>query len=366
MVRRITAMILVIAIFSVMCFSVEAITNPFTDINKNDYFYEPVLWGLERGVTEGTSATRFSPYADCTRAQIVTFMWNAAGKPEPKRTTCQFTDVEQEKWYYKPVLWAVEQGITNGMTKTEFKPNDKCTRAQIVTFLWRYGNKRYAQPHITGQFSDVKSSDYFFQAVRWALEAEITVGTSNTTFSPNKICSRAQAITMLYRARWWLYGNNVKTVSDVTKRLQHMQTVYPDGTDQDVFYSYTWVFPGHVISNQRCWGFACMMQDAVWGYPSVTPVTSQTISSEYTIHPEDPRGLKLNAVPFRFEDLRPSDIIAFKEHAVVVLEVHAGYVVVAESGYGTTTLWGRRLSQSYIEKNGQYVLTRWDKTKPVK
>ena len=141
----------------------------------------------------------FSPGAGCTRAQVVTFLWRAAGEPQPKSENNPFADVQKGQYYYKAVLWAVEKGITTGTSPTTFRPDQTCTRGQIVTFLWRYFGE--PEPK-TGNnpFEDVKDSDYFYKAVLWAVENGITTGTTATTFRPEQTCTRAQIVTFLYRA----------------------------------------------------------------------------------------------------------------------------------------------------------------------
>ena len=156
-------------------------------------------WAVENGITKGTTSTTFSPDADCTRAQIVTFLWRAAGSPAPRSRTVPFTDVPVGSYYYDAVLWAVENGITKGTINTRFSPNDTCTRAQIVAFLWR--SEKSPAAGTANPFADVKSTAYYADAVLWAVENDITKGTTNTTFSPNADCTRAQIVTFLWRCK---------------------------------------------------------------------------------------------------------------------------------------------------------------------
>jgi hypothetical protein len=168
-------------------------------VSSDDYYYEPVLWALSNNITSGTSDTAFSPSAYCTRAQAVTFLWRAQGCPEPAGSASPFTDVTAGDYFYQAVLWAVENNITSGTSDTTFSPNDTCTRAQAVTFLWRAAGS----PEPAGSansFTDVAADDYFYQAVLWALENNVTSGTSDTTFEPGATCNRAQIVTFLYRA----------------------------------------------------------------------------------------------------------------------------------------------------------------------
>ena len=181
-------------------FKQTTVTPPstgFVDVPASAYYADAVKWAVEKGIATGTSATTFSPEASCTRAQMVTFLWRAAGSPAPKATTTAFTDLDKSAYYYDAVLWAVEQGITTGTSATTFSPNATVTRGQTVTFLYRFAG----QPAVSGSssFTDVNSSDYYAAAVQWAKEQGITSGTSDTTFSPTNDCTRGQIVTFLYR-----------------------------------------------------------------------------------------------------------------------------------------------------------------------
>ena len=172
--------------------------NPFTDVSNDAYYFNAVLWAVDKGITNGTSATTFSPDASCTRAQMATFLWRAAGSPDPVGSTNPFTDVSADAYYAKAVQWAVEQGITVGTSATTFSPDADCTRAQMATFLWRNAGSP-APAGSTNPFTDVSADAYYAKAVQWAYEQEITGGTSATTFSPDADCTRAQMVTFLYR-----------------------------------------------------------------------------------------------------------------------------------------------------------------------
>lgn len=174
----------------------NSVLNFFYDVPNGAYFYEAVKWAVDKGITNGLSDTMFGPYESCTRAQIVTFLWRTAGSPEPK-TASSFTDVPANAYYAKAVAWAIENGITNGMTETTFAPNATCTRGQSVTFLYR-ALKGTASG--STNFTDVKSDAFYTDAINWAVANNVTNGTSNTTFSPNADCTRAEIVTFLYRA----------------------------------------------------------------------------------------------------------------------------------------------------------------------
>lgn len=175
----------------------NSVFNFFYDVPNDAFFYEAVKWAVKSGVTNGLSDTMFGPYESCTRAQIVTFLWRAAGSPEPKATTSAMTDLNPNAYYYKAVLWAIENGITDGMTETTFAPDATCTRGQSVTFLYRALGKKVES---SASFTDVKSDAFYADAINWAVANNVTNGTSNTTFSPNADCTRAEIVTFLYRA----------------------------------------------------------------------------------------------------------------------------------------------------------------------
>ena len=172
-------------------------TGVFVDVATGSYYEDAVDWAVENGITKGTDDTHFSPDGICTRAQAVTFLWRAAGSPEPETRTTPFTDIPVGSYYYDAVLWAVENGITKGTSDTTFSPNMTCTRAQIVAFLWR--SEKSPAAGTANPFADVKSTAYYADAVLWAVKENITKGTTNTTFSPNADCTRAQIVTFLYR-----------------------------------------------------------------------------------------------------------------------------------------------------------------------
>ena len=172
-------------------------TGVFVDVATGSYYEDAVDWAVENGITKGTDDTHFSPDGICTRAQAVTFLWRAAGSPEPETRAMPFTDVPVGSYYYDAVLWAVENGITKGTSDTTFSPNMTCTRAQIVAFLWR--SEKSPAAGTASPFADVKSDAYYADAVLWAVKENITKGTTNTTFSPDADCTRAQIVTFLYR-----------------------------------------------------------------------------------------------------------------------------------------------------------------------
>ena len=171
--------------------------NPFTDVPSGAYYEDAVAWAVKNGITGGTSATTFDPNGFCTRAQAVTFLWRAAGSPAPKSTAMPFTDVPAGSYYYDAVLWAIENDVTKGTSDTAFSPNANCSRGQIVTFLWR--SQKSPDAAAANPFTDVAADAYYTSAVLWAVEKSITGGTSAATFSPSANCTRAQIVTFIYR-----------------------------------------------------------------------------------------------------------------------------------------------------------------------
>ena len=175
----------------------NSMLNFFVDVFPGDYYYDAVLWAAKNGITGGVDAAHFAPNVTCTRAQVVTFLWRAAGSPAPKSSMMPFTDVPAGSYYEQAVLWAVENGITDGTSATTFSPDAVCSRGQIVTFLWR--SQKSPASDSVNPFADVAADAYYNSAVLWAAENGITGGTTATTFSPNNDCTRAQIVTFLYR-----------------------------------------------------------------------------------------------------------------------------------------------------------------------
>jgi len=174
----------------------ETVT-PFVDISTDAYYFNAVLWATQKNITNGASNKTFSPDAKCNRGQMATFLWRAAGRPKPTSNTCEFEDVDKSDYYYEAVLWAVENGITNGTSATTFSPNQTIDRAQAVTFISRLANSAPTQN--SSSFVDIDVNSYYFSAIQWAVENGITTGTSSNTFSPHSICTRGQIVTFLHR-----------------------------------------------------------------------------------------------------------------------------------------------------------------------
>ena len=176
-------------------------TEPFTDVTAGVY-HDAIMWAYKSKITTGVTETTFVPKDSCTRAQIVTFLYRAAGSPEvAENVTNPFTDVSKDSVYYNAIMWAVEKKITTGVTDTTFEPNSPCTRAQIVTFLYREAGSPELAKDAANPFSDVSDSSVYYNAILWAVEKKITTGVTGTTFVPNDTCTRAQAVTFLFRAK---------------------------------------------------------------------------------------------------------------------------------------------------------------------
>ena len=178
-------------------FRVFGSKTPFVDVNSDRFFYEPVVWAVEQKITRGVDATHFAPNANCTRGQVVTFLWRAMGCPEPEGIMTDFVDLNRNRYYFKAVLWAAEQGITLGVDAKHFAPEKTVTRGEFVTFLWR----AMGQPTSVAEnpFHDVSENRFYYQAVLWATETEVTNGVEEGRFAPEQNCTRGQVVTFLYR-----------------------------------------------------------------------------------------------------------------------------------------------------------------------
>ena len=172
--------------------------NPFVDLVEGKYYYEPVLWAYSRGITTGTDATHFSPNRDCNRQQMVMFLWRYAGEPVVEDVENPFTDVSESSRFYDAIMWAVSEGITTGKTETTFAPTDNCTRQQMVMFLYRMAGEPDVID-VDNPFEDVSDGDRFCSAILWAYSTGVTTGKTATTFEGTNTCTRGQFVTFLYR-----------------------------------------------------------------------------------------------------------------------------------------------------------------------
>ena len=230
MKKRIISLFLVLTLLIGLAPAVFAADKSFTDVSESDWFCAPVQWAVENGITSGLSDTEFGPDVTCTRAQVVTFLYAAAGRPELTSADNPFSDVAEADWFYAPVLWAVENGITSGLSDTEFGPNAPCTRAQVVTFLYAAAGR----PTLTAAdnpFADVAEADWFYAPVLWAVENKITSGLTPDSFGADNPCTRAQIVTFLYAA------SKLETVEPTPEELAAFEAM----TIHD--------FPAHLVIN---------------------------------------------------------------------------------------------------------------------
>ncbi len=200
-IRKSLALLLTLALLAGIAPVLAAEPFRFDDVtDSGQYYYTPVYWAFNHDpqITNGTAEGRFSPNADCTRAQVVTFLWRAMGAPAPAGTAAPFKDVAEGQYYAEAVRWAVERGITRGTSEDRFSPDSACTRSQIVTFLWRAVDK--PEPAAYGMpFKDVRTGEYYYKAILWAANAGVTAGVTASAFHPADTCTRGQIVTFLHR-----------------------------------------------------------------------------------------------------------------------------------------------------------------------
>ena len=257
--------------------------NPFLDVNETQFFYTPVLWAVEENITAGLAADSFGPFAVCNRAQVVTFLWRAAGCPEPSGTENPFTDVAAGSFYEKPVLWAVENGITAGLTADTFGPNAPCNRAQVVTFLYRARNARLPEG-VENPFEDVDEKDFYYAPVLWALENGVTAGSDATHFNPNGQCQRAQVVTFLYRAKDlpMAYDLHCAVEGEGTITLSHTAAVAGETVTVTVTPAEGWLLDGVWCENGTE-----LTQISDTEYTFVMPGQEEIVHASF-IFPEEP------------------------------------------------------------------------------
>ena len=256
--KKLISMLLVIAMAISLAPTAFAASTGFTDVEPGSWYEEAVSWAVEEGITTGLSETTFGPTETCVRAQVVTFLWRSQGKPEPAGDNNPFTDVTSNDYFYKAVLWAVEEGITTGTSATTFGPNDPCTRGQVVTFLWRAMGKPQAANRVHN-FSDVKYIEidletyyapYYYDAVLWAVEEGITNGTTATTFSPDNACNRGQIVCFLFRTP---SPNelraNIDRPAKTNSAVNHVETLSVTVNGGQEPYTYQWKLNGKNIDD---------------------------------------------------------------------------------------------------------------------
>ena len=317
----------------------SAMAAQFADVKDSDWFSQSVSWALQKNITNGTTATTFSPYETCTRAQILTFLWRAVGEPEPA-TFCPFYDVTGGEYYEKAAIWAYEYGLVEGNL---FSGSVPCTRADVVTYLWKLDGCPYAEP---AAFVDVPATASYAQAVSWAVSNSITNGTGDSTFDPHGICTRGQIVTFLYRAfdhdsepqteeAPSYSGGGYVTQSQATDILNSLRTSYPEGTYWSIESSYT--SDALQLSYAGCAGFALYCSDLIFG------------------------DLPISEVHSDFDRIKAGDMVRDVNgyHTVIVLEKRADSIVVVEGNYNGTVHWDRVMERYASEFYNFAVTTRY-------
>ncbi|MBQ9968100.1 MAG: S-layer homology domain-containing protein [Oscillospiraceae bacterium] len=338
-IGRAGSCLLILAILmSLLSVSIFAVGG-FTDVRDGDWFAEPVLWAVDDGITNGTTALTFSPNDTCTRAQILTFLWRAAGEPTPLMY-CPFYDVAADAYYCEPAAWAYENGLVEGML---FEGSAPCTRADVVTYLWKLSGSPYAAP---AAFADVPAYASYSQAVSWAVGNAITNGTGNGLFSPQNTCTRGQIVTFLYRAfveneaqtaapSWEAPASGGITQSYASEILQGLLSTYPEGTWWDIETSYTSTVLNMTYSG--CAGFALYCSDLIFGDLPITEVHSD------------------------FDRIKVGDMVRDESgrHTVMVLEKQTDSIIVVEGNYNDTVHWYRQMYRTDPEFYNFTVTTRY-------
>lgn len=348
--KRLLGLLLICCLFVSLvpaAYGAESRYYGFTDVKRGDWFAEPVAWAVENNITTGTSAATFSPNETCSRAQIITFLWRTAGSPRP-RLIWAFRDVKVSSYYYTAALWADENGLVGGET---FDGNTPCTRSDVVIYLWKLGGQASAP---ATHYSDVPDSAPYAQAVSWAVDCGITNGTGENRFSPDRTCTRAQIVTFLYRAvhvmalgtdqpatvqpvqdQPALLANGEEiTEENVRAILYGMKSEYPEGmrwTNENNYFS-----KPYNVNTGGCTAFAFLCSDRVFGEL-----------------PSEAHG--------DFTRVKAGDILNVEHgmHWVVVLEKRGDSVVVTEGNYNSSIHWGRQISRTTLENEMFIAITRY-------
>lgn len=296
-----------------------AADSPFADVPPGRYYYDAVLWAVGQEITNGTDPGLFSPDDQCTRAQVVTFLWRALGKPAVS-VPCPFQDVTAEKYYYNAVLWAVQAGVTTGTSASTFSPEDVVTRAQFVTFLWRALGKPAASGGVG--FSDVEPSRYYYDAVLWAAEAGVTTGTGGGRFSPEESCLRGQTVTFLYRA----LGNYNPGGEEPTVPVESITV--SETVSRTVELTYGWGVP--------CWHFEVNLKNESDKPVTVTKITIQDLCAGKDVYA--PYEVNMDALRDMFDlTAEPGETIQWEDnHPVVYYFNGRRYTMEFEDTAGNT------------------------------
>lgn len=348
---------LLLTLTPIACALPESTYNPFADIDPSAYYADAVVWAYENGITAGTTDTTFSPSSACTRGQVMTFLWRAMGRPEPAAQSNPFEDVKSSDYYYKPILWAYESGVTAGSTDTTFSPNDTCTNGHVVTFLWRANGRPAAGG--TSYLADSFPRDYYTDAIAWADSSGLLADTG-TDYSPSAQSPRANIVTYLYRnqsagvsqpeeqpeqpaqseepeqSSSATLANGMDITDDNIRAIIYsLQSEYPEGRRWTNDNSYV-CMPLYTIG-YGCAAFALICSDAVFGSFPVSDTHSD------------------------FDRVKVGDMIrAYNDtHTVIVLEKKENSVIVAEGNYNSSIHWGREISRKELEEGNFYTECRY-------
>ena len=339
--KRFGSVLLILAmILGLLAFSVSA--AQFADVAPGDWFAQAVTWALDNNITNGTSETAFSPYETCTKAHIITFLWRAAGEPEPS-IFCPFYDVTEGEYYDDAAAWAYENALVEGVL---FDGTSPCTRADVVTYLWKLAGSSYES---LASFYDVPAMASYSAAVSWAVRHGITNGTGDGQFTPNGICTRGQIVTFLYRAFVQTGAMRQSTpdiaveerlYTDVSEEtaaeiLYDVERIYPEGSYWGIDSSYT--SDALQMTWAGCAGFALYCSDLVFG------------------------DLPISEVHSDFDRIKVGDMVRDQSgsHTVVVLEKNENSVVVVEGNYNDVVHWNRVMNRTDPEFYNFTVTTRY-------
>ena len=331
--RRFGSILLILVM--VLSFAPSVMAAQFVDVSAKDWFSDAVHWALREDITNGTTATTFSPYETCTRAQIITFLWRAAGEEEPI-TFCPFYDVSESDYYYDAAIWAYENELIEGNL---FSGSEPCTRADVVTYLWKLNGRPYAAP---ASFVDILPGDPWGAAVSWAVAEGITEGTGGGMFTPFGICTRGQIVTFLHRAfaqkqtvstQTPVFG--APTQTEAARILYSLKDSYPEGTYWGIDSSYSSQALNMTYSG--CAGFALYCSDLIFGDLPITEVHSN------------------------FDRIKPGDMVRDENtpHTVIVLEKNGDSLTVLEGNYNDTVHWERVMDRTSSAFYNFTVTTRY-------
>lgn len=350
--RKIKVLTAAIVAAASMLAPVSAWAAGFSDVPSNKYYTKPVSWAVDWGITSGTSKSTFSPSKKCTRAEIVTFLYRAFGG-EPVETESDFSDVSEGAYYYDAVNWAVEEGITSGKSATTFAPHEECSRADAVTFLWRLDGEPEGAPQAS--FTDVAKGKYYYDAVNWAVAEDITSGLSRTSFGPQQKCSRGEIVTFLYRC-----AGSPEVEEDDSAADQGKENGSQKSTSEDAVYNRIVAlksqYPeGMIFTNNSSviYTFNGNYTYTYSGCEAFAMLCSEaafgTVNDVYEEQSDYP-----------FDNIRTGDIVRIGNyHAFIVLENNGDSLTIAEGNFNDAVHWGRTVSRDELEAEGYTVRSRY-------